>query len=95
MRRQIAEIKPEFVFTSRRAVQPRDGETIRLEPAGDRRADAARRARDNGDALHDFSSFFRIWSATRNACAAMVSDGFTAADVGRKLASITNRFAWS
>ena len=33
-----------------------------------------------------------MWSATRSACAAMVSAGFTAAEEGRKLASTTNRF---
>ena len=36
-----------------------------------------------------------MWSATRSACAAIVSDGLTAADVGRKEASTTNRFGWS
>ena len=36
-----------------------------------------------------------MWSAVRSACAAMVSAGFTAAEVGRKLASTTKRFGWS
>ena len=36
-----------------------------------------------------------MWSAARSACAAMVRAGFTAAEVGRKLASTTNRFGWS
>ena len=36
-----------------------------------------------------------MWSATRRACAAMVRAGLTAAEVGRKPASTTNRFGWS
>ena len=91
---KVAKIEAELAIC-RRPVQLRNGEPIRLQSCRYRRADAARRARDNGDTVHDLSSFFRIWSATRSACAAMVSDGFTAADVGRKLASMTNRLEWS
>src|SRR5205823_4869970 len=40
-------------------------------------------------------STLAIWSATRIACAAIVSAGFTAADDGRKEASTTNKFSWS
>src|SRR5271167_1340325 len=40
-------------------------------------------------------SFLAMWSATRIACAAMVSAGLVAADDGKKEASTTNRFSWS
>ncbi len=66
---------------------------------GNGKADAAPRA---GHQCHRFCrhfhaarSFSAMWSATRSACAAIVSAGLTAADVGRKLASTTNRFGWS
>src|ERR1043166_5613237 len=41
------------------------------------------------------SSVARIWSATRNAWAAIVSAGLTAAEDGMKPASTTNRLGWS
>jgi len=40
-------------------------------------------------------SVLLIWSATRSACAMMVSAGFTAADDGKNDASTTNRFSTS
>ena len=36
-----------------------------------------------------------MWSATRSACATIVSAGFTAADEGKNDASTTNRFSTS
>src|SRR2546430_8849223 len=46
-------------------------------------------------ALHVPKSTSAMWSATRIACAAMVSAGFTAAEDGKKEASTTNKFSWS
>src|SRR5215468_2711533 len=40
-------------------------------------------------------SLLRMWSATRSACATIVSAGFTAADDGKNDASTTNRFSTS
>ena len=46
-------------------------------------------------AHHVPKSTSAMWSATRIACAAMVSAGFTAAEDGKKEASTTNKFSWS
>ena len=64
---------------------------------GDGQADAAVGSGDDGDAARLITprSVVRIWSATRSACAAIDSAGLTAAEVGRKPPSTTNRFRWS
>ena len=62
---------------------------------GDAEADALLAAGDERDRRHAARSRVRMWSATRSARAAMVSAGFTAAEVGRKLASTTKRLGWS
>ena len=75
----------------------RDIETVTGERLGDGPADAAPATGDQGDGTvcHAANLVEVRWSATRSACAAMVSAGLTAAELGRKAASTTNRFEWS
>ncbi len=77
----------------RREVGGEDVEAGRGQRLGDGEADAAIGSGDDGGAAgHHASSVLRMWSATRSACAAMLSDGLTAAEVGRKPPSTTKRF---
>ncbi len=67
----------------------RNIEAVARQRPGHAESDAAPAAGDNSHGTrrcrHALSSFATIWSATRSACAATVSAGLTAADVGRKL----------
>ena len=88
-----------------RAVELRDNRGIPRLGAASGDETRARRWRAGGDGWwkqgpqhysgrpHTRNPSWRIWSATRSAWAAMVSEGFTAAEVGRKAASTTNRLA--
>ena len=78
-------------------VRQREVETARRQFDGDGGADTAAPAGDNsqGFARAHRSTSCRRWFPTRNACAATVSAGFTAADDGKKPASTTYRFSWS
>ena len=70
-----------------------DAETGIAQNGGDAETDALLAAGDQRDA--HAQSLPRIWSAARSDSAAMVSAGFTAAEVGSTLASVMNRFGWS
>src|SRR3954447_6609846 len=70
-------------------------EALGRERLGDGETDAAPGAGHDSDGAigHDGANLVEIrWSATRSACAAIVRAGLTAAELGMKAASTTNRF---
>jgi hypothetical protein len=76
---------------------PSDSVSPRLAPTRSTRKRCPSGRAESGWVAHRIpvipKSFSAMWSATRIACAAMVSAGLTAADEGKNEASTTNRFS--